>query len=80
MNELWANSFISLEELLTQAQRWKVDVGMSYNQVNEKSLNVEFEPVEIFPGLESPLSIPNNESIYQFLQKKESQDYLKRTL
>ena len=65
MNELWANSFISLEELLTQAQRWKVDVGMSYNQVNEKSLNVEFEPVEIFPGLESPLSIPNNESIYQ---------------
>ena len=28
-----ANSFMSLEELLTQAQRWKVDVGFQFNQI-----------------------------------------------
>ena len=65
VTHVFADSFISLEELLTQAQRWKFDVGVSYNQVNEQGLNVEFDAVEIFPGLNAPVSIPNTELIHQ---------------
>tara|TARA_A100001015_G_scaffold303906_1_gene394292 strand:- start:480 stop:1343 length:864 start_codon:yes stop_codon:yes gene_type:complete len=60
-----ANSFMSLEELLTQAQRWKVDVGFQFNQVKETVFGANVEKVEIFPGLEAPLTIPYSETIDQ---------------